>query len=204
MHCRHLAPFLSACAILCGISGASATVITFDEFPATNNGVALSGPYNATGATFSATNAGIWGGNSNGDPGTWGLEGTNGPQFLGFNDPYSEIITFLTPVSFVSADFSRSVGSSDVTITLEAFNGINSLGSVVADLGDIDSWSTLSLSFAAITSIQWAGAGTGFHPFGVDNLVFTTVPEPGTIALLGFSVALIMALGIGRVSKADR
>jgi hypothetical protein len=182
-------------AVLCGMSGASATVITFDEFPATNNNVPLSGPYDATGASFSASNAGTWGGNSNGDRGSWGLEGTNGPQFLGFNginNGYNETVTFSSPVSFVSADFSRSSGSSDGTITLEAFSGAGLLGSTMANLGAINTWSTLSLSFADITSIEWIGAGTDFHPYWVDNLVFTAstaVPEPATLAIFGSALA---------------
>jgi len=187
MRRRYTYASLALCAALCVMSNASATVITFDEFPATNNNVALAGPYDATGASFSATNAGTWGGNSNGNPGNWGLEGTNGPQFLGFNgsnNGYNETVSFSTPISFVSADFSRSIGSIDGTITLEAFNGVNLLGSTMANLGAINAWSTLDLSFAGITSIEWIGTATGFHPYGVDNLVFTAAPEPGTLMLL--------------------
>src|SRR5262252_3910701 len=66
-------------------SGAEATVITFDEFPATNNNAPLTNAYAGLGVTFGATNSGTWGGNSAGDPGNWGLQGTNGPAFLGFN-----------------------------------------------------------------------------------------------------------------------
>src|SRR5258707_703312 len=75
--------------------GAHATTITFDEFAPSNGGGSLTNEYTATtGATFAGTNAGTWGGNSNGNPGNWALEGTNGPQFLGFNgDGYTETVT---------------------------------------------------------------------------------------------------------------
>ena len=105
---------------------------TFDESPSTNNNV----PYSATvlGGTFSTTNAGTWGGNSNGDPGTWGLEGTNGPQFLGFNpiSGFTEVVTFSSSVSSVSLDFAGGFETESLTITLQAFNGVTLLGSTSA------------------------------------------------------------------------
>jgi hypothetical protein len=181
---------LTAAAVLM-IPVLSASTITFDESPAPDTGT----PYGATilGATFSATNGGIWGGNSQGNPGSWGLEGTNGPQFLGFNgSPYSETVTFASAVNGFSADFSRSDGSTDGAITLSAFNGATQIDTTTVALGAINTWSTVSLSDSGITSVTWSDAGTGFHPYGVDNLVFGTsaVPEPGSLLLaaLGFLV----------------
>ena len=165
---------------------AAANTITFDESPAPNNGV----PYGATvlGATFSATNRGIWDGISNGDPGNWGLQGTNGPAFLGFNGigGYSEVVTFASSVSSLALDFSRSNGSTDGTITLQAFSGATLLGSTSTVLGPINTWSRLSLAFPGITSISWNGTGTSFHPYGVDNFTFgaSTIPEPSSAVLL--------------------
>jgi|SRR6266567_447687 len=167
----------------------SGTTITFDEFAATNNNVALTTAYTGIGVTFGPTNSGTWGGNSNGNPGNWGLQGTNGPQFLGFNgiNGYSEIVTFSSAVNGVSLDFSRSNGSVDGVITLMAFGTSGLLGTVTATLGAINQWTTLSLANVGITSITWSGTGTNFHPYGVDNFVFNvgrTVPEPGTLVLL--------------------
>jgi hypothetical protein len=185
--------YVIAAALLFAASSASATVITFDETPAANNGTPLSGAYGATGASFSATNTGIWAGIGDGDPGGWGLQGTNGSDFLGFNGShgYTETVSFATAISSFSADFARSGGSSDGTITLQAYNGVTLLGSTTATLGAVNSWSTLSLQYSSITSIAWTGTGTGFHPYGVDNLVFAAapVPEPATLCLFGAGLA---------------
>jgi hypothetical protein len=184
-----------AIAALVWLPTASATTVTFDESPAANG----TGAYGETisGAVFSATNAGTWGGLSNGDPGNWDLEGTNGPQFLGFNGSggsHSEVVTFQSAVTSVSLDFSRSLGSADGMITLQAFDGATLLGSTSAMLGPINSWTTLSLAFSSITSISWEGTGTGFHPYGVDNFTFNAVPEPGSACLLAGGLVCVVGL----------
>ncbi len=176
---------LAISTVIVSMQVARASTITFDESPATNDHSSYDGA-TVLGAEFSPTkaNAGTWGGNSNGDPGRWGLEGTNGPQFLGFDgrepSSYSETVTFDTPVSSVSLDFSRANESTDVTIILKAFDGSVFLGSTTVDLGEINTWSTLSVAFPDISKIFWDGTGTGFHPYGADNLTFETAAIPGT------------------------
>jgi hypothetical protein len=135
------------------------------------------------------------GGTGHGDPGNWNVNGTNGPNFLGFNGfgGYSEVVTFTSGVNSVSLDFSRSNGSTNATITLQAFNGDTLLGSTTAELGSINTWSTLSLSFPSITSISWAGFGSGAHYYGVDNFTFSAaaIPEPESYAMLLAGLALL-------------
>lgn len=180
---------------------ALATTITFDESPAPNT----LNPYSATvaGATFSATNNGVWSGISQGDPGNWQLQGTNGPQFLGFNGNYDEVVTFAAAVTNVSADFSRANGSVDGTVTFQAFNGASLLGSTTADLGAINSWTTMSLAFPNITSVSWTETGTGDHPYGADNFSFgiglTDTPEPTSAILL--TSGLLCVAGLRRWRK---
>src|SRR5450759_1608416 len=92
----------------------SATTITFSEIPATNDNCCyLTNEYATLGLSFVNNNGSVWGGNSNGNPGNWGLEGTNTPPFLGFNDlgpfgGYSASLVFSEPVSNFSLDVSRS------------------------------------------------------------------------------------------------
>jgi hypothetical protein len=143
------------------------------------------------------------GGIAHGDPGGWGLNGTNGPQFLGFNGANStcfcETVTFSTAITSFSADFSRSGGSTNETITLEAFNGATPVGSTSAVLGGINSWTTLSLSNPDITSIEWLGSGssTNFQPYGADNLVFSQAAGvPGPIAGAGLPGLMLAGGGL--------
>ena len=81
-------------------TSAGAEVISFDEMTATNSNCCyLTSEYLDLGVTFETTDDGsVWGGLSNGNPGTWGLEGTNGPAFLGFNGAsYSATMLFDVP-----------------------------------------------------------------------------------------------------------
>lgn len=190
-----------AAGLLAGLSlTANASVITFDEFaPANNNNSVLTEEYAALGIHFITTDDGsTWGGNSQGNPGNWGLEGTNGPAFLGFNgSSYSLTANFDAPMGLVSLDVSRSIGSSSGnTFTLDAYSGITLLGSQTVTLGPINSWSTISIAAAGIDNIQMSGSGGWWRPFGVDNLSFTgaVIPAPGALLLAGIGASLVANL----------
>nr|MEA2798274.1 hypothetical protein [Phenylobacterium sp.] len=192
---RKLLFIAGAAALALLAQAANATTITFDEFPASNNGASLTGAYSLAGVTFAGTNAGIWSGLTGGDPGNWGIEGTNGTQFLGYNSLYADTATFFAAVSSAQLDFSRSNGSSDDTVTLNAFDGASLVDTQTVVLGAINTWSTLSVSGSHITSLTWSATGSAFHPYAVDNFVFAQggvtpggVPEPSTwaLALIGF------------------
>ncbi len=184
--------------ILLAVGVACANTVTFDEIAATNNNSSLTNQLAAFGVTFGGTNAGIWGGNANGNPGNWGVDGTNGPQFLGFNgsntpggglggsEPYGDTITFAGAVSNVFLDASRTNGSTDLLFTLCGYNGATLLGCASNSLGPVNQWSTFGLAFGNITSVTVEGTGSGFHPYGIDNLQFNSpIPEPATLALVG-------------------
>jgi len=184
---------LAISAAVCALSihaEANATIvsISFDEKPA-RDFIPLTDAYAAQGVTFLGTNAGLWTGLAGGDPGSWGLTGTDGDQFLGFNGPYGETMTFATAVTMVGLDFARASGSTNNSIDMRAFDGASLVAKVSVDLGSPNIWEHLSVSGAHITSVTFAANGSRFHPFGADGLVFRTaavaaVPEPATWALL--------------------
>jgi len=164
--------------------------------------------YDPMGITFNPNTQRVCWGNSNGDPGNWGLEGTNGSNFLCFNggNPgYTMELNFTSPQSSVSLDVSRSNGSSaGDTFTINAYNGLVLLNTQTVILGPINTWSTIIINTPGINRITWDGAGVDFHPYGVDNLIFqqqaTTVP---TMDEWGMIIFMALA-GLGAVSYLRR
>jgi len=191
------------------------TIITFDEFPADDNngGGAKLDPtrYSYLGVTFnSPDDGGTIGGISNGDPGNWGLDGTNGPIFSGFNgSSYSMTMLFTNDITGFSLDASRSSSSfSGAQLTLQGWKDGTLIESTTLGFLAINVWSTFSLS-NTVNEVRWQafqafGGGGGpvtRTPFGVDNIQWTNVapiPEPSTMLLFGTGLA---ALGAWRNRK---
>jgi hypothetical protein len=177
--------------LLGGLAVASPITLTFDDLTA---GTQVGNQYAADGVNFSLTDNGIQVGLANGDPGNWGVNGDNGPYFDGVNGTpaYGDTLTFLSPVSNFSVDSSRTNGSAaGDQLTVSAFAGATLLGSQTITFGSVNTWTTVSLALSGITSVTIQGSGSGFHPFGIDNIVYTqgasTVPEPASagLALIG-------------------
>ena len=184
---------------------ASATTITFEEFPFQTDGQTsapkITTEYAPQGVLFSpppAANADdgiIRGGNSNGDPGNWNLEGTNGPQFLGYGSgplASAELLDFLFDVTDVSFDVSRSNGTSPgVGLSVTAYLDGVVVDSTLITFGDINQWTTISLD-GVFDQIEYhAVSGTSSGSFGVDNLNFSAIPEPSTALLLAFGLVIL-------------
>lgn len=187
----------TATSLLLAAGAAQATTITFDEFPADDaNGAFAANRYAALGVTFVLDDDGnTRGGLSNGDPGNWDVDGTNGPIFSGFNETYMAAMLFAGDINGFRLDASRTAGSSDgQTLTVEGYNDGGLVDALTLTLGDINSWSTFSLA-GVFDEVRWQGStGTGFSPFGIDDINWNeggVVPEPGTWALmiLGFGAA---------------
>jgi len=179
---------------------------TIVDFQATCGG-AVSGActvgttYAGVGLTFTPNTQMVCMGISNGDPGGWGLEGTNSAKFLCFNggNPgYTMDLALATPTNSFKLDVSRSDGSSaGDTFTVNALNGATLLTTQTVTLGPINSWTTVTLSAPGINHVTWTGNGAAFHPFGVDNLVIgvgpsaaATIPtlSPWTLVAIAFLV----------------
>jgi hypothetical protein len=185
----------AASVVLLSTGAAQAATVTFDEFAPQNvNGVIPSNLYAGVGLTIVATDdTSTWAGNSGGNPGNWGLEGTNGAAFSGFNgNSYNAIYQFAGPITNFSLDASRSNGSSaGQSLTVEGWRAGGLIDSSTLVLGAVNSWTTFALA-GVYDEIRVQGGVSGFSPFGVDNLNWDrsggVVPEPGTWALmiLGF------------------
>jgi hypothetical protein len=171
-----------------GLAVAGPIVLTFDDLSA---GSQVGNQYAAYGVSFSLTDTGIQVGLANGDPDNWGVNGDNGPYFDGFNGSpsYGVTLTFSSPVSDFSVDSSRTNGSfAGDQLTVSAYDGGSLLGFQTITFGTVNTWSTASLDFSGITSVTIQGSGSAFHPFGIDNIVYTpgapAVPEPASAALV--------------------
>jgi hypothetical protein len=136
--------------------------------------------YSSLGVSFNP-NQQVCPGISHGDPGNWGLQGTNGPDFLCFNggNPgYTMELNFTNPQSSISLDVSRSKGSSAGDFALYVYNGATLLDTKTVTLGDINTWSTVSITTASFNRVTWTFIAAGNHFYGVDNLIFVAQPPP--------------------------
>ena len=211
---RYSLSTMAATLLLVASQSATAVTISFDEVAANNSNAAITSLYASQGVTFGSDNSGIWGGQSQGDPGNWALEGSNGTAFLGNNginngNAYVTSINFSSLMSNVSFDVSRSNGSTaGQSLVASAYQGgtLHSSRSIV--LGGINSWTSVAFGIGSITSLIITGSATGFSPYGIDNLQFmrtdnllsginqlqgavTHAPEPTTYFMLLAGLGLL-------------
>ena len=148
-------------------------LISFDEIePFNTNRMSLSEEYAHLGVHFYSDDEGsLWGGMSNGNPGGWDLEGTNGPAFVGFNGrSYSMTATFDAPVPAFHVDVSAANGSpSGSVFTLHGYRAGALVETASVTLGGVDQLSTVALS-APVDQVVLVGDTRGFRPFGADNM----------------------------------
>jgi len=158
-----------------GLAAAAAAVetISFEEIAAQNsNRAVLDEEYAHLGVHFDAVDdGGIWDGISNGDPGGWELEGSNGPSFLGFNGrSYSIMLRFDEPVPAFHVDVSAASGAEPAGVfALEGYRDGVLVDSASVVLGGVNEWMTVALS-AEVDAVVWLGDRRGFRPFGADNV----------------------------------
>jgi len=163
-----------ACSLFVAVAAGGAE-IDFDEAPATNdNEPSIAEEYARLGVHFVATDDGTtWSGISAGDPGGWGLEGSMGTNFLGFNGmSYGLSLVFDAPVRDFELDVARSLGSrAGDAFVLRGYREGSMVEELSLPLGDVNAWTTAAL-VEEVDAVSWVGVGTGTrrHPYGVDHL----------------------------------
>jgi hypothetical protein len=183
----------------------AATVITFEEFPADNASSSIfpSDRYAYLGVTVVLIQDGSTkGGLSNGDPGNWDLEGTNGPTFSGFNGgDRSATFLFDSPITDFSLDIARGndvehTTPSPYTVTFSSYLAGSPVQSITLPLGSVNDWQTMILSNPSpIDEVRLQGSPPVqpfFYTFGIDNLQWNPVPEPSSALMLGLGAIGLM------------
>jgi hypothetical protein len=169
----------------------TAAIIDFEGF-ATNT--EITNQYQGLGVTFANIgSAGTWGGISNGDPGNWDLEGTNGASFYGIQADAIISLSFDSIIDDFSLDTSRSLGSQNTnTFTLTAYLGGSSIAQQTITQAAINDWTTVSFTGFSFDEVQLTSANGSRPVYGIDNVTFNEsapVPEPSTILLFGAGLA---------------
>jgi hypothetical protein len=169
---RVLLAFLSIAVAMPALAG----TISFDEFePANSHYRPLTDEYGAMGVEFLLVyGVGTWHGLSNQEEEWgWGLEGTNGPNFLGFRTSGVELAMLLDEaVEGFRLDLARAAGSTaGAQVVLSGFHSGEWVEDVYVELGafGINEWSTAEF-LQPVDEVQILGTSGGFEPFGVDNL----------------------------------
>jgi hypothetical protein len=184
---------------------ASAVTITFDEAgPAPSlfaNANPLRTQYIALGIDFfGPAGAALDGGAILHQDGNFGISAHSGTNFLAFNrsagvfmlnggrplDP--EHLVFSTPITSIS--IFASGGFSPATFALSGFDAANNrIGTTIIDTA-AGQWGQLTLSggnMFTVTLVEISNRSS----FVYDDLSFTPVPEPATLAFLGLGATIL-------------
>lgn len=189
---------------LVSVGSASAVVITFDEFgPAPNFFIQtnpLRNEYLGLGVSFSGP-ATLDGGAILNQNGNFGVNAISGTNFLAFNrdgavamqnggrpiDP--EVLTFTVPVTNVS--ILCSAGFYRGTFVMAAYDTNNNFvgaSLVNTNVGQYGALGIGASNIAKVTLTEVSNAAS----FVYEDLAFTPVPEPATMAALGVGIAALV------------
>jgi hypothetical protein len=106
---------------------------------------------------------------SNGDPGGWEVEGTNGPTFAAFNGrSYKTTAHFDAPVPAFSLDATAASGA-PTAFALEGYRGGTLVERNAVTLVGLNEWMNVALT-QEVDQVVIMGSTVGVHPFGIDNL----------------------------------
>jgi hypothetical protein len=169
-----LAP--AALLVLLGAAPVSAgvEVIDFEDMNPGNGGTSpLTEEYAELGVHFySLDDASVWSGLSEGDPGGWQVEGTNGTRFLGFDgSSYSVVLTFDAPVQDFQFDLTRAAPHPFMAhqVVVAGLLGGEVVDEQIVYLGAVDAWMTLTVA-GGVDQVVIEGPGQPGTRFAVDNV----------------------------------
>jgi hypothetical protein len=183
MHRRAITAIVAALAagavLVPSVTASAAAPLVNVDFEADLDGQAYidADIYGAEG--LSVTGAfGIVAGLSQGDPGGWGLEGPDGPQFLGQNSEGPVTIGYEAGFGAFSIQCSRSDGSTEGdTLTATAYDRDDKVvGTTTVTFGDINEWSAINLSGSGMAYVVLQGDVDRFAPWGCDDLRLSAGP----------------------------
>jgi hypothetical protein len=149
--------------------------IDFEDLPASNDSQqTLRAEYAHLGAMFVATDDGAtWSGRAGDDPGRWGLEGSAGSTFLGFDGrSYAIALNFDTPVRNFGLAVARAQGAAPFFLDQFSLTGFlegRRVGTRAVFFGGVNEWKEIALE-AEVDRVVWYGTGLPGHRFGVDDL----------------------------------
>jgi len=207
---RRITSICMAAALLSSTISGSAAVINFDELAGGPIffGELVLNQYQTLGVTFSDSFSG--GAHANNAVGTT-IAGSSLPNVLWVDQGSGSAsgtflqISFATFTQHVEALFGTSLNAD---ITMNAFNGATLLDSVTrvgaTTIADIQSGIIGVTAEQGITSVQLFSSKQGSENslnFGIDNLTFGAVPEPGTYVLFIAGLMLI-SVAASRRSRA--
>ena len=162
---------------------ATAGEITFEEIIASNDSdVVLSEEYTDHGVHFLGVDGSIWHGLSLGDPGGFGLEGTNGPSFLGFDGGgIATTIVFDEPVSGFKLDVARANGGTfHFYFQLTGYLDGEEVERQPIVLGPVGVWTHLAFTSDVDTVELW---NVGDVRYGIDDVRWEGGAPPPTSTL---------------------
>jgi hypothetical protein len=155
------------------VAAVTTTTINFDEVPIPDDDYTDANIYVEQGVTiegaFGIVRDAV-------DNSNWGLNGTDGRQFLGQNAVQPITITFATPINGFEIDCSASDGTSNgngITVTgLDATDAV--VDSMSTTFPTVNTWTTLTIEGGGITSVTLAGTPNDASPWGCDRMIMST------------------------------